>query len=107
GGAPVVGPGDGAVRPSPMRSPVARSSNRAKATVSPSSARVSFEDIAPISRANPPMRSSHSRQRQLAPVRGVDRPHDLRQSWPFILNAEPLARMGDARRLVSQRLEES
>ena len=77
-----------------------------------------------MSRANPPMRSStprelttvrpvgegaaqHPRQRQLAPVRGVDRAHNLRQSWPFILNAEPLARMGDARRLVPQRLEES
>ena len=104
-----------------MRSPVARSSNRAKATVSPSSARVSFEDMAPISRANPPMRSSTPRELTVAPSAKAPRStrasdslppcavwivRIMRQSWPFILNAKPLARMGDARRLVPQRLEE-
>src|SRR5208282_5145393 len=44
--------------PSAKRSPVARLSRRAKAMVSPSSARATFEDTAPMSRARPPMRSS-------------------------------------------------
>ena len=50
--------------------------------------------------------AQHARQRQLAAVRGVDRAHHLRERRTLVLDAEPLARMGDARRLVPQRLEE-
>ena len=111
-------------RPSAKRSPVARSSSRAKATVSPSSARVDFRrcrphkpresadallDAARVDDGRPVGEGAaqHPRQRQLAPVRGVDRADHLRQSRALVLDAEPLARMSDARRLVPQRLEES
>ena len=50
--------------------------------------------------------AQHARQRQLAAVRGVDRAHHLRESWTLVLDAEPLARVGDARRFVPQRFQE-
>ncbi len=49
--------------------------------------------------------AQHARKRQFAPVRSVDGAQRLRQSRTVILDLKALARVGNARRFMAERLQ--